>query len=173
MKIPTAAFLALLLAGPAAAQPENPAVAGQRALYDQVKNWLLLSAQQMPEADFAFRPTPEVRTFGQLIGHVANAQYMFCSVALGEQSPSSANAEQLTSKAELIRALQASHAYCDRAFQITDATALQAASVFGQQQTRLFALSFNVAHDMEHYGNIVTYMRMKGMVPPSSAGGGQ
>lgn len=167
-------FVALAFASPVAAQGQqhgmhgDVAVAGVRALYEQVRGWTVRAAEQMPEEHYAFQPTPEVRTFGQLVGHVANASYLFCSMALAEQAPQMANAEELASKAELVAALNEAFAYCDRAYAISEMDAMQPATVFGQERTRLFALEFNMAHDFEHYGNIVTYMRMQGLVPPSS-----
>jgi len=92
--------------------------------------------------------------------------------ALGEAAPNQGSAEQLKTKAEIVQRLSASFTYCDRAFQMNDAKAMEMTKVFGQDQTRLHALIFNTAHDFEHYGNMVTYLRMKGMVPPSSAGSG-
>jgi uncharacterized damage-inducible protein DinB len=163
-------FLALA-AAPLAAQAaeENAAVESSRQLYEAVKDFLIRSAEQMPEAEYAFQPTPEVRTFGQLIGHVANAQYMICATALGETNPNTENIEEArTTKAALQEALRASFAYCDRAYQLTDAAAMQKVNLFGQERTRLGVLNLNVAHDFEHYGNIITYMRLKGLVPPSS-----
>lgn len=167
--------VALVMASPAAAQQHDQhamhgdkAIAGVRALYENVRGWTVRAAEQMPEEHFAFKPTPEVRSFGQLVGHVANASYMFCSMALGEQAPQKGNMEQLTTKAELVAALNEAFAYCDRAYQITEMAAMEPATVFGAEHTKLYALEFNMGHDFEHYGNMVTYMRMKGQVPPSS-----
>lgn len=170
--------LALLVASPAAAQMMGEggedgspdAVAGVSWLYETVKGYVTASAEQASQELYDYRPTDEVRTFGQIIGHVANAQYMFCSAALQEESPSQQNLEELSTKAELVEALKGSFEYCDRAYAMDGATALEAASVFGQERTRLFALEFNMGHDFEHYGNLVTYMRANGMVPPSSQG---
>jgi len=166
--------LLTLCAVPAAAQAPatapTTAVGSLKPLYTQGRQYVLAAAEQMPEADYGFKPTPAVRSFGQLVGHVANAQYMICSAALGEQSPSRQNWEQTTGKAALLEALRGSNAVCDRAYEQSDASAMQMASLFGQEQTRLGVLALNAAHDFEHYGNMVTYLRIKGMVPPSSQG---
>lgn len=148
------------------------AVGSVAPMYRQVQGYLVAAAEQMPEADYAHRPTPEVRSFGQLIGHVANANYMICAAALGEASPARQNFEQTTEKAALVQALRASGEYCDRAYAQSDESALQMTQLFGAQRTRLSALMMNAVHDWEHYGNLVTYMRLKGMVPPSSSQGG-
>lgn len=164
-----AAAAMLLLPAAVAAQEGNPLVTSTRALYDMSKGFITAAAEQMPEEHYGFRPTEEVRTFGELVGHIANAHYAFCSSALGERSPMSENLEQTkTTKADLVAALKASFEYCDRAYGLTDAQATEMTNVFGARQPKLYALNFNVAHDNEHYGNIVTYMRMKGLVPPSS-----
>jgi uncharacterized damage-inducible protein DinB len=171
------AVVALALLVPSAAQAQqqvaDPLVNATNSLYEQVKSFITRSAEQVPEADYTFRPVPEVRTFGELVAHVANAHYMFCSSALGEANPNGENLEETkTSKADLQAALAASFEYCDRAYTtMTDADATQIIQVFGAERPKLHALNFNVAHDMEHYGNMVTYMRIKGMTPPSSQRG--
>ncbi len=99
------------------------------------------------------------------------ANFMLCAAALGEPARGEDDIEKSkTTKADLIAALKASNEYCGRAYALTDAQAAGMTKLFGQDQTRMFALSLNAAHGGEHYGNVVTYMRMKGMVPPSSQG---
>lgn len=177
-------FLALLLlplaATPALAQAPagsattappaaNAAVRAAAFPYDLVKQFVLRAAEAVPESLYAFKPTPEVRSFGQLVGHVADAQNMMCAGALGE-TVTPLNAEQsITAKAALVEALKQSIATCDRAYQQPDAPTMQPMTLFGMQTTRLGTLALNAAHSYEHYGNMVTYMRMNGMVPPSSA----
>jgi uncharacterized damage-inducible protein DinB len=114
-----------------------------------------------------------VRTMAQLFGHIANATGMFCNTASGMTAGAASDAEKLTSKAELQKALAAAFSTCDHAFQmISAAKANEEVTLFGQKHTRIGAMAFNNAHIFEHYGNIVTYMRLNGMVPPSTAGGG-
>jgi len=171
-----ALLLLTLSAAPAAAQ-EGGAAAGSSAVasvvpsYRQVYAYILSAAEAVPAQEYGFRPTPEVRSFGQLVGHIANAQYAICSSALGEESPARQNYEETAGKAELIEALRGSGAVCDRAYAQTDAQAMQTTQLFGQERTRLAALVLNATHDWEHYGNLVTYMRIQGLVPPSSQGG--
>lgn len=165
---------ALLIASPASAQMSHggdASLAAMRGLYETVRGYITAAAEQMPEADYAFKPTPEVRSFGQLLGHVANAGYAFCAGATGEQGPTVADAEKLASKAEIVAALHASFAFCDKAHQMDPMKGGEAVDFFGQQHTRLSVLAFNMGHDFEHYGNMVTYLRLKGMVPPSSQRG--
>jgi uncharacterized damage-inducible protein DinB len=162
--------LALAFLSTAAAQgPANPLSAGQKALHGMAKNNLQRAAEKMPEENYSFKPSPDVRSFGQLVGHVADAQYMFCSAVIGEKPPSPGVEKSKTTKADLVAALKEAFAYCDKAYDgMTDAQAAQTVKFFNGDQTKLMVLSFNTAHNNEHYGNIVTYMRIKGLVPPSS-----
>jgi uncharacterized damage-inducible protein DinB len=122
----------------------------------------------MPEENFSFKPTPEVRSFGSLLGHVADAQYGFCGAVKGESKRLGIEKSK-TSQADLVAALKDAFAYCEDAFKtLTDATAAEKVKFFGGEWTKLEVLNFDIAHNFEHYGNMVTYMRIKGLVPPSS-----
>lgn len=159
-------LLALAVALTASAQ--NPIAADAKFLYGMVKGEVLRSAEKMPEENYSFRPTPEVRSFGQLIGHVADAQYEFCGPAKGESKQMNIEKTAKT-KAELIAALKQAYAYCDPAYDsLNETNAMEQHKFFGRSMTRLGILTFNTVHAEEHYGNIVTYLRMKGIVPPSS-----
>ena len=154
-------------AAPAPAPDRPPAF--NKMAYGFVKGNLLRSAEKMPEENYGFRPTDAVRSFGQVVGHVADAQYLFCAVVLGDKNPAPKSAESKTSKAELIAALKDGFAYCDRAFDgMTDAKAVEIVKMFGRDTPKLGVLSGCIFHDMEHYGNLVTYMRLKNVVPPTS-----
>lgn len=160
-------------AAPAAAQstpaPENTGVAGVRAVWSGVTAYLTTAAEELPDSLYSYRPTPEVRSFGELIGHVAGAQYMFCAAALGDPPRAEDDIEKSrTTKAELVQALKESTAYCEKAYQQADAATAAPIQLFGEERTRFFALALNATHNGEHYGNIVTYLRINGMVPPSS-----
>ena len=162
----------LLIAIPALVLPlaaQNPLTASHKGLYMIAKTNAIKAAEKMPEENYAFRPTDSVRSFGQIVGHVADAQYLFCSAVMGEKNPSPGIEKGKTSKADLVQALKDAVAYCDKAFDgMTDAHAGDAIKFFGRDTTKLAVLSFNSAHTMEHYGNFVTYMRIKNLVPPSS-----
>ncbi len=152
------------------AKVADPVGASARPLYDRIKGYVVRSADQMPEELYGFRPTPEVRTYAQLLGHIITTQYMFCSDALGEKNPAPGDFEKThTTKAALAEAARASFKYCDRAYQLSD-TELTTPRSFpkGRQSRPLELLILNIAHNNEHYGNIVTYLRIKGLVPPSS-----
>src|SRR5208283_879037 len=164
-----AALLICLLAPAVAFSQDNPLSAYNKTIYGGVKNILLRSAEKMPEENYGFKPTEAVRSYGQIIGHVADAQYLFCSLALGEKNPGLNIEQTKSSKADLIAALNTAFAYCDKAYDgMTDATAVQTIKLFGNDAPRLSALTVNNMHDLEHYGNLVTYMRLKNIVPPSS-----
>lgn len=154
----------------AAAQSADPMITAIKRQNDLFKGSIAKAAEKMSEPDYAFKPTPEVRSFGELVGHVANANYMICSTVAGEKSPSTSNIEKTaTTKAALVKALNDAFAYCDGVYaKLTPEAAVQEVKLFGNMQPRLGALSFNNAHNMEHYGNMVTYMRMKNLVPPTS-----
>jgi uncharacterized damage-inducible protein DinB len=138
-------------------------------LWQQLTEYITTAAAELPETTYAFRPTPEVRSFGQLIGHIAGAQYLICAAALGDPPRAEDEIERTrTTKADLLAALKASTEYCARAYAQRDLTAQQSTTLFGQTRTRLYALTLNATHNAEHYGNIVTYLRLNGIVPPSS-----
>jgi uncharacterized damage-inducible protein DinB len=132
---------------------------------------VIRAAQKMPEESYSFKPTPNVRSFGQLIGHVIDSSYMSCSLASGEANPMKDIEDTKNSKADLVTALKDAVAYCDNAFDnMTDAKGSQMVrfSYFNSDLARLTVLSNNTAHMAEHYGNMVTYLRIKGIVPPTS-----
>jgi uncharacterized damage-inducible protein DinB len=154
------------------ASPSMAAVA--KGMHGAIRRNLAEAAASMPAEEYSFKPTPQVRSFGELIGHVASANYFFCSQVKGEKPPSTVNYEQTTGKAVLVKALNDSLAYCDTAYSATtDSNFNQAVKTPGpngnRDTTRGAILIFNTTHNNEHYGNIVVYMRLKGHVPPSTA----
>lgn len=152
----------------ASAKPAPPN-AFQKEAYGFVKSNLLGSAEKMPEESYGFRPTESVRTFGQVVGHVADSQYFFCSKVLGEESPGGNIEKGKTSKADLVASLKAAFAYCDRAYEgMTDASGSETVKLFRRDMAKRDALTANTMHGVEHYGNLVVYLRMKNLVPPSS-----
>ena len=152
-----------------AVSAENPLTSWNKIAYARLKNILSRSAEKMPEENYSFKPVDTVRSYGQIVGHVADAQYLFCSLAMGEKNPGLDIEHTKTSKADLVVALNTAFAYCDKAYDsMTDASATQTIKLFGNEAPRMSALLVNNMHNMEHYGNLVTYMRIKGIVPPSS-----
>ena len=145
-------------------------LAADREIWTMVIGYVTAAAEQVPDSSYSYRPVPSVRTFGQLIAHIAGSQDMFCAQALGEQAHASDEIERtITAKAALVAALEASTAHCQKAYAMTDADAMKrTVKTFTGERSALWALLYSTVHDNEHYGNIVTYMRMLGMVPPSS-----
>jgi uncharacterized damage-inducible protein DinB len=145
-----------------------------KAMHATIRRNIAEAAEAMPAEDYAFRPTRQVRSFAELVGHVINTNFFFCSQARGEATPSSTNYEQINNKAALTKALTESLAYCDATYAATtDANFGQlvelAAPSVGSQASRGSVLVFNTTHNNEHYGNVVVYLRLKGYVPPSTA----
>jgi uncharacterized damage-inducible protein DinB len=170
--IPLLSLAALLGAVPShPVVPTAPsALAADREVWTLVIGYVTAAAEQVPDSSYSYRPVPTVRTFGQLIAHIAGSQDMFCAQALGDKANDSDAIEKTTTgKAALVAALKASTAHCQKAYAMTDADAMKrTVKVFVGERSALWALLYSTTHDMEHYGNIVTYMRMLGMVPPSS-----
>lgn len=157
---------------PAAAAPAapvtDPAMTGLRMAWNRVKDITVRAAEKMPEENYSFQPTPEVKTFGQFVGHLADAQYMMAGLVLGEKPPAGDVEKTKKTKAELVAALKESVAYMDKAFALGDAEVGKAVKLFGMDSTKFAVVGIAIGHGFEHYGNMVTYMRMKGIVPPSS-----
>ena len=172
-----AATLFSAIANAQPAQGQNPLSQGARRSYDIIKNYVTKAADKMPEDQYAFKPSPDVRTFGQLVGHVADANFMICGMAAGEKppmggmDPATSLEKTKTTKADLTKVLAESFAYCDKVHSaMTDTGGTQQVKFFTGDMPKLSVLEFNTHHDFEHYGNMVTYLRIKGIVPPSSEG---
>ncbi|MGQ0562867.1 MAG: DinB family protein [Gemmatimonadota bacterium] len=178
MKRTIALATLLVLAGAAGAKAQqaeqkassaNAAVMGMSQIFGVVKSNIVKSAEQVPEDKYSYQPTREVRTFGQLIGHIADAHNYFCGLIAGTATPYAGSNEKLTSKAELQAALKKSFETCDAALaKVTDADLARPIDIFGNKANLAAAVTLVTSHDWEHYGNLVTYMRLNGMVPPSS-----
>jgi hypothetical protein len=150
-------------------RPPNPLSTVLRGQYDGVIELVVRAAEKMPEGKYGFKPTPDVRSFGELVAHVVSNNLIMCSAALGEPiPPAAADLDSAkTPKADLQHALQVAIAYCSRAYAITDEQLAQ--TVLERRVTvRLQPLVWNAGHNYEHYGNMATYMRMNGLIPPSS-----
>ena len=138
--------------------------------WQRVARIVAASAEAMPEAGYSFKPSPDVRTFGELIGHLAEEHYMICAGAKGEKNPKDGVAfEKIAAKPELVKAINDSNAYCDAAYAAAkDEPKTITSFSETRRDTPFRVMLLNVTHDAEHYGNIITYLRMKGLVPPSS-----
>ena len=149
--------------------PANPISTSESKVYIMLSGMVVAGAEKMPEENYSFKPTADVRSFGQIVGHLADSQYYFCSQASGESQPGSSVEKTKTGKAELVAALKDAVAYCSKVYgAMTDAKGSEMTKMMNIDVAKLSVLSANTAHDYEHYGNMSTYMRLKGIVPPSS-----
>ena len=162
--------IAFAIAGLCALQAQTSTyIAESKRNFTALKNNLQKMAEAMPEESYSFKPTPEIRTFGELMAHIADTQALMCSNALG--TPKSVDAAAKKSKADLVAAMKDSSAMCDAAFDsLTDANAAQSAMM---GHTKLGLLQYNSQHSAEEYGYGSIYLRLKGIVPPSTAGRGR
>ena len=163
-------LILLLTASPLLAQSSsaNTGVAAARAHWRTVHGNIQRAAEQLPESLYNFKPTPTVRSFAELFGHIAGSEFMFCAPVRGDAPRAEDDVEsKVKDKAGLVKALKDAAAYCEVAYGISDAEGAKMVDLFGMR-SKLNTLVFNTTHDGEHYGNIVTYMRIKGLVPPSS-----
>jgi DinB family protein len=165
---------AMLLCIPSLGAAQTPAPSSDpisqsiRAAWAAAKRNIVESAEQMPEADYAFKPVDTVRSFGAILAHVAGANYVLCGPARNDTKTYEEDSFEKTAKtkANIVKALNESIAYCDAAYDaLTDKTAGEMISGNTARAQRLIS---NAGHLQEHYGNLVTYFRIKGMVPPSS-----
>ncbi|HKV99317.1 MAG TPA: DinB family protein [Vicinamibacterales bacterium] len=161
-------------AGQAAPQPAGAGAILLRAVqgaWASAKRDIVESADQMPEANYNFKPVDTVRTFGQVLAHVADSNYFYCARSKGEAPPVADGTleKTATTKAAIVKALGESVAYCDAVYgALTAASAADMVTAGNNQIPRVQPLFSNASHNVEHYGNLVTYFRMKNMVPPST-----
>lgn len=172
MVIGAGALIGAQAQAPAKPTTPQPVADAVRGAWDGAKKNIRESAVDVPESLYSFKPVDTVRTFGQIVGHVAGANYVFCAAAKGEKSPKAEDAfEALATKAAILAAWDDSVAYCDAAFKaLTDKSASEPITMpfSGAKGVRVATLMGNIDHLSEHYGNLVTYMRLKGIVPPTS-----
>jgi uncharacterized damage-inducible protein DinB len=157
-------------AAPAPAQPSAPEADVLRS-YNSLKANILKAADKMPADGYAYRPTPDIRTFARVVNHVSEVQFLFCA-ALNGEDPAAARAKvpaETAPKADVVAALQGSFAECDKAYAaLSSATLLEHVSVGPMNRSRISLAWQNVAHDDEQYATLALYLRLKGLVPPSS-----
>jgi uncharacterized damage-inducible protein DinB len=172
MRLTISLTVALAIAVPSLAAAQTPAsdpiAESIRNSWAGAKRNIVESAEQMPESNYAFKPVDTVRSFGAILAHVAGANYVFCAPARGDKTAYEEDRfeKTLKTKAEIVKALNESIAYCDAAYNaMTDKTAGEIVTGTAARAQRLIN---NAGHLQEHYGNLVTYFRIKGMVPPSS-----
>ena len=167
MRVLTFTFGMLMAGATGLWSQQNPLSAEVKRMYEGTKSNLTRAAEKVPEDVYSFKPAPTVRNFGEEVGHAAEWNMISCASAKGE--PATNPAAGKTSKADLMAALKSAFDYCDAVYNsLSDASATQMSDFRGRQQSRLATLYFNVSHNNETYGTMVPYMRIKGIVPPSS-----
>lgn len=152
------------------AQSANPLTDAVRARYRGIRQNLIETADVMPDDSYSYKLTPAQRTFGEWIAHVAMGNYNFCSTIKGEKARDMHALHSMTGKADLSKTLRESFDYCDGALkEMTDRKALAENTVDGKKSYPVQGMISLVSSDNEHYGNLVGYMRSKGITPPSTA----
>jgi uncharacterized damage-inducible protein DinB len=152
------------------AQSANPLTANAKIQFGALSGFVVKSAEKVPENLYSFRATPEVRSMAELYGHVADAMFSMCSTAAGTKPPRTGIEKVVTAKPALIAALKEAVTYCNGVYDaMTDQKgSTETVPFYFGPTPRLSVLYFVVTHTYEHYGNLVTYMRLKNIVPPSS-----
>jgi uncharacterized damage-inducible protein DinB len=164
-------FSLLLVASATMFAQSDPIAEDTKAMYMMTRSNLMKSAEKIPAELYSYRPTPEVRSIAELFGHIAEAQYLFCSPLKGEPKPDVKIEKVKTTKEDLTKALTEAFEYCDGAYnKATDSAMADKVKFFNRDRTKNGIMQFNSIHNYEHYGNLVTYMRMNKIVPPSSEG---
>jgi uncharacterized damage-inducible protein DinB len=163
------ATLLIALPSTSVAQTANPLTANAKIQFGALSGFVVRSAEKVPEDLYSFRPTAEVRSMGELYGHVADAFFSMCSTAAGSKPPRTGIEKTVATKPALIAALKEGIAYCNGVYDsMTDQKGVETVPFYFGPTPRLSVMYFVVTHTYEHYGNLVTYMRLKNIVPPSS-----
>src|SRR6266481_5648437 len=145
----------------------NPLSASVKRDYKGVRDLFIRAAEKMPEENYGFKPSPDVRSFGEQVAHVADDQYNLCAPAKGETRKAAYKEIEntLSKKTDLVDALKKAFAYCDGAYDaLTDASGAETVKFGNSSRTRFAMLNWNLWHTWEHYGNAVVYFRMRGLV---------
>jgi len=142
----------------------NPLTATISIFRSNMQDKIMKSADAMPESKYSYRPTKDVRSFAEILNHVADISYTLCSNVKGEATPGTAAAKG--SKAEIKAYLKGSFDYCDGVYSgFTDAHLNDPANFFGVKTNKMFILTQVGNHDALHYGNLVTYLRLNDIEP--------
>ena len=182
VRFPAIAAFVILSTAFAAAQAQSPAPtpaptptklsapADVQRGYNNLRTNILKAADKMPAENYSFRPTPEIRTFARVVNHVTEAQLRICGALNGTAAEALPKVPPETAdKATIVAALQGSYAECDKAYaSLTDDNILQVVTLGTVTRTRIGFAWANVSHDNEQYATLALYMRLKGLVPPSS-----
>ena len=157
------------LAGTQARAQDSPLLGPLKQQWEGIRTNVVRTAEIVPEAKYDFKPTPEVRSFRDLFIHIIEENYFFMGFVTGERS-GGPNLQNLRTRAEIVKALNDSYDYGAKALAaLDDQKAMEMVPLMGRRQgPRWSAALMNIADNMDHYGNLVVYMRLNGIVPPSS-----
>jgi len=166
-----AVLLLVWEAGPAAQTSLGPFTEAAKGQFDEIYALVLRAGEKIGDDLYTFKPTPDVRSIAGVIGHIADGNVLLCTAASGQKPEITRTHEKQTTKLEVLAALRQSREFCDAVIaKMTDTTGRQPSPAFdpSQRTPRLSWIHANTSHMWEHYGNLVTYMRLKNIVPPSS-----
>ena len=139
------------------------------AAYNRVKPNILKAAEKMPAENYSYKPTPDIRTFARVVNHVTEAQLHSCGALTNTKFEDSAVPPETADKATILAALKASFDTCDKAYaSLSDGGILEVLSVGPVKRSRIGLAWGNISHDNEQYATLALYLRLKGLVPPSS-----
>ena len=171
----TLALLFLALTGAAQAQAQTQATPPDpttpfKGFYNSTKRNVIGAAEKMPAEHFSYKPTSDVRSYAEIFGHIMDTNYWACAALRGEANPNKDDLEKtLKTKDDVVKAVKASFEYCDGAMtNLTEANLRETFKNGTRDAPKTSPLLLLIAHSQEHYGNLVTYLRLKGIVPPSS-----
>ena len=167
----TAALAAVVISGVSMAQgPASTGPASEaQGSYTRLKANILKAADKMPAEDYTYKPTPEVRTYARVVNHITEAQVHTCDAANGGAASAAKMPAETAGKAEIVEALKASFSTCDKAFAATTDASMGEMLTMGQMKRSRTGLLWGViSHDNEQYATLALYLRLKGLVPPSS-----
>jgi uncharacterized damage-inducible protein DinB len=165
-----AASIFILLMSIATARAADDIVGPLRTQWGITRDLVVNLVQVMPEDKYDYKPTPEIRSFREIVSHLILENHTFMSLVAGEPAPDKAKIEALKSRDELTKALSESYAFGERTLAaLTDAKAVEKVTMRGQSVLRWYPVLYNIQDSMDHYGNLVVYVRLNGLVPPRTA----
>lgn len=150
------------------AAPTGPAAEAQAA-YNRIKPNILKAAEKMPDADYQYKPTPEIRPFARIVNHITEAQFHTCTTLNGTKFDPKSVPSETGDKATVIAGLKASFEECDKAYGgLTDGALMEVLSIGPNKRSRIGLAWGNISHDNEQYAELSTYLRLKNLVPPTA-----
>jgi DinB superfamily len=170
LALPCAAQMSMPMPATAPLPPTTGPAGEVLRSYTTLKPNVIKAAEKMPEADFKYMPTPDIRTYARIINHITEAQFRSCGILNGKANSDIAKPPSDTAdKATIVAALKASFDECDKAYAaLTDANVTEMMTLGQNKRSRIGMAWGNVSHDNEQYAELSTYLRLKGLVPPTS-----